>query len=95
MVTDWLALTLAVVTVNVALVAPAGTVTLAGTVATLVLPLLNDTTAPPLGAAPLRVTVPCEVFPPTTVPGLRLTEDRVGPAAAGVTVSVAFFVVPL
>ena len=71
--------TLTVVTVKFALVAPEGTVTLEGTVATEVLPLVRETTVPPEGAAPLRVTVPCEVFPPTTVVGLRLNEERVGP----------------
>lgn len=43
--------------VNVALVLPAGTVTLAGTVAAGE-SSLSDTTAPPLGAGPLKVTVP-------------------------------------
>ena len=62
-----------------ALVAPEGTVTLEGTVATAVLPLVNETTVPPDGAPLLRVTVPSEVFPPTTLAGLRLTEDRAGP----------------
>ncbi len=62
-----------------ALVAPDGTVTLEGTVATEVLPLLRETTMPPEGAAPLRVTVPWEVFPPTTLVGLRLTDESVGP----------------
>ena len=42
---------------KVALVAPAGTVTLAGTIANELL-LLNPTTTPPDGAAALRVTVP-------------------------------------
>ena len=84
--------TLLVVTVKVALVAPAATVTLAGTVATAVLLLDSVTTAPPLGAAPLRVTVPCEELPPVTLVGFSVSEDRV---TAGETVSVAVLVAPL
>ena len=66
-----------VVTVKKPLVAPAGTVTLAGTLATAVLLLDSVTTAPPLGAAPLSVTVPCEELPPTTLAGLRVREDTI------------------
>ena len=81
-----------VVAVNDALVLPAGTVTDAGTVT---YDELSDsvTTAPPVGAAPVSVTVPCEGLPPVTLAGLKLTELRV--AAAGVTVSVAVRVTPL
>lgn len=49
---------LLVLAVKVALVWPLATVTLAGTVATLVLLLESVTTTPPEGAAPESVTVP-------------------------------------
>jgi hypothetical protein len=85
------ALTVVVVTVNVALVAPAATVTLAGTVAAAVLLLESDTSAPPLGAADVKVTVPVEPFPPTTLEGLTATDDNVAAegAACGVKLRVA------
>jgi hypothetical protein len=80
--------TIDVFTVKVALVAPAGTVTVGGTVATLVLLLERDTTAPPLGAGPLKVTVPVEdCTPPTTLVGFSVSEERVGRGGA-VTVRV-------
>ena len=62
---------------KVAVVPPAGTVTLDGTVATPVLLLDSDTTAPPLGAGPLSVTVPVEELPPVTVDGFKVSESRV------------------
>ena len=92
------AVTALVVMVNVALVAPAATVTLAGSVATAGLLLDNVTTAPPVGAALVSVTVPCEDPPPVTLVGLTLTLCRLaggGAAAGGVTVTVAVLVVPL
>jgi hypothetical protein len=72
--------TAAVVTVNVAVVNPAATVTLGGVVAEL---LLSDnmTVTPPLGAGALSVTVPIELVPPVTVVGFSTTDDRVGPPA--------------
>ena len=76
--------TATVVTVNVALVAPAATVTLVGTVATDVLLLLSVTTAPPVGAALLNVTVPVEELPPVTLVGFRLTPERAAPGAVTV-----------
>jgi hypothetical protein len=60
--------------VNVALVCPAATVTLAGTVATPVLLLASVMRAPPEGAGPLSVTVPCEVLPPLTLVGFSENE---------------------
>jgi len=74
-----------VLTVKFALLFPAGTVMLDGTVATDVLLLESVTIAPPEGAAAVRVTVPVELFPPLTVVGLRVREESVT-ADAGVTV---------
>ena len=72
-----------VVTVKVAEFAPAETVTEDGTVAS---ELLDDrlTAAPPLGALPVRVTVPVNCVPPTIVEGASVTDEGIG----GVTVSV-------
>ena len=72
-----------VFTVNDAAVVPALIVTLAGTLATTELPLVNETAAPPLGAAAVRVTVPLEVLPPVTDVGLSENEDKVAGAVAG------------
>jgi len=64
-------------TMKFALVAPAPTFTLPGTAATEVSLLESATTAPPAGAAALRVTVPVETVPPVTLVGSRLKEERV------------------
>ena len=80
-----------VVTVKVTDVAPAGTVTLAGTVAMLVLALIRVTRTPPAGAGPLSVTVPVEVPPPLTVLGLRVS----WPIPGGRTDKVALLLDPL
>jgi hypothetical protein len=69
--------TLCVLTVKLALVWPADTVTLDGTVAADVLLLVRVTVAPPEGAAALRVTVPVELFPPLTLVGFKVSEERV------------------
>ena len=85
------AVTTLVVTVKVALVAPLGIVRLAGTVAAPVLLLEREMTAAPLGAGPLKVTVPVEVPAPATLLGFSVSEVRVAPEmGVGVTVSVAF-----
>ena len=73
-----------VLIVNVAVVEPAATVTLAGTVA-FVLFDCNATTAPPAPAGPERVTVPVDGVPLGTEVGLTVTLVSV----AGVTVRVA------
>ena len=72
------AVTALVLTVNVALLAPAATITLAGTVAAAVLALERETAAPPLGAGPLSVTVPVEGDPPVTLIGFSAIEESVG-----------------
>src|SRR2546426_1222142 len=90
MVAEVDAATALVVTVNVTLVAPTGTVTLAGTVAAELL-LDSVTCAPPAGAGPFSVTVPVEFPPPVTVVGFSASERR----AAGFTVRVAGRVTPL
>jgi len=85
--------TVDVFTVNVALLVPAATVTLEGTLATPVLLLESMTWAPPAGAGPLRVTVPVDELPPVTLGGLSVSEERVG-SDEGVTVSEAVWVTP-
>src|SRR6266481_4516662 len=92
MVTGVDVVTALVLTVNVALLAPAATVTVAGTVAVDVLLLERETTAPPVGAGPLSVTVPVEGDPPVTLVGFSVSEERV--RAGGSTVSEAVLVAP-
>jgi hypothetical protein len=82
-------LTLLVETVKVALWPPAGTVTLAGTVATPLLLLASVTTVPPAGASSVSITVPCEVLPPLTEIGLSAKEAMVTGEGGGFTLSVA------
>jgi hypothetical protein len=62
---------------NVALVDPAGTRTLAATVAGSV--AVSAAFAPPVGAAALTVTVPVTVCPPTTLDALNETADTLAP----------------
>ena len=82
-----LAVSAGAVTVKGADVAPAGTVTLA------VMPLPRDgdalsvTTAPPLGAAPVRCTA-AEIDPPlATVARFRVMDERVIGAGGGIGVA--------
>src|SRR5437016_1386277 len=73
-----------VVTVKVALVVPAGTVTLppSGTEATVGLLLEREMTAPPSGAGPLSVTVPVEGVAPATLIGFTAREARLSVPSA-------------
>jgi hypothetical protein len=90
------AATALVLTVNVAVVAPAAAVTLDGTAAAAVLLLESATVAPPAGAGPLNVTVPVEGVPPMTLVGFSVSDERVGGGGgADVTVSEADRVAPL
>ena len=76
------AATVLVLTEKVVLVAPAGTVTLEGTLATVVLLLESVTCAPPDGAGPLNATVPVDEFPPVTLAGFSDIEaSEVGAGA--------------
>ena len=78
-----------VLMVKFALVDPAGTVTLAGTVAAPVLLLCSVTTMPPPGAAAESVAVPWDVAPPCTEVGFTETDESDTVGAAAVTVRVA------
>jgi hypothetical protein len=60
---------------NATEVAPAATVTVVGTVAAALLLLERVTTAPPTGAAPLRVTVPVDPDPPVTLVGFDVKDE--------------------
>lgn len=78
--------TVLVVIANVALCEPAGTVTVAGTVAAL--PLRDRLTTAPLPVAvALSVTVPVEPFPPVTLAGLTATDESVGAPGDAVTIN--------
>jgi hypothetical protein len=74
-----------VVMVKLALLEPAGTVTLVGTVVALE-SSESDTTAPLFGAGALRVTVPVEERPAATLVGLTEAAERDGAGAGRVTV---------
>src|SRR5213593_3265857 len=88
MLADVEAATEVVVTVKVALVAPAGTMILTGTVAAVELHA-SETVPPPLSAGALKVTVPVDAVPPTTLVGFKDTVERTGPGGGGVSVRMA------
>ena len=83
------AATALVVMLNVALAAPAATVTLAGTDAAGLL-LESATCAPPAGAGPFSVTVPEAGLPPVRLAGLIASDE----ITAGNTVREAPCVAP-
>lgn len=85
-------LTVPVVTVNVAEVDPCGIVTLEGTLAAAVLELLRETTAPPLPAAAVSVTVPVPVCPLVMVTGA--TETLLSAPGSGLIVTPKVLFVP-
>lgn len=89
MVSEVLVPTPVVVTVKVAVVAPAATVTVVGGFADGPLEA-KPTVRPPVGAGPLIVTVPVEEAPPRTEVGLTDTAVAIG----ALTVSVAVAGVP-
>ncbi len=76
-----------VLTAKVAAVAPAAIVTLAGVVATAELSLDRLTTAPPVGAGPLNISVPVDGVPPVTAVGFKFRDETV--TTGGLTVSAA------
>jgi hypothetical protein len=84
-------LTVPAVTVNVAEVEPAGTVTLEGTLAAVLLELASDTTTPPVPAASVRLTVPVPDWPLPIVPGFT---DMLLKATGGLTVTANVALVP-
>ena len=71
-----------VLTLKLALLAPAATVTLVGTLATAVLLLESVTTAPPEGAAAVKVADPVAAVGPTTLLGFTDTADKLAAAVA-------------
>jgi hypothetical protein len=76
-----------VLIVKVAVLLPAGTVTLEGTLAAALL-LESATCAPAPGAGPLSVTVPVDDCAPVTLLGFNVTEVADGRRGTGVTGSV-------
>jgi hypothetical protein len=81
-----LTITDVVETEKLAEVAPPKTMTFPGTVATAVLLLPRVTVVPALGAGPVKVTVPVELFPPETLVGDKINDDTVGAKTVRVAV---------
>jgi len=87
MVTEVVETTGCVVTLNAAVVLPAGTRTDAGAIAKALL-LDNDTDTPPAGAALLRETVPIMGVPPAALVGFTAIDESETGATATVSTDV-------
>lgn len=72
-----LAMLAAAVALNVAVVAPAPTVTDAGTVSETLL-LAGEIAIPPAGAATFSAAEQVEIWPPLKLPGAQVSEERAG-----------------
>ncbi len=95
MVTDVLVPTANVVTVKLAEVCPAGTLTTPGTTTTDELLVASVTEIPPAGAGELKNTVPVAFVPPATLVGLIVIDCRSGGAfGSGVTVTKIDLITP-
>src|SRR6266542_2484605 len=84
MITGVEAVTALLVIGKVAVVSPARTPTLEGTVTAVGSLLVSVTIAPPVGAAAVSVTVPVAVAPPTTLIGFTASDATTGPVVGGV-----------
>ena len=82
-----------VVTVKLADVWPAGTLTMPGTCAADELPVASVTEIPPEGEGELKKTVPVALVPPATLAGLIVTDCSNG-GAFGATLTKIDFVAP-
>ena len=92
-VTDVAVVTAVVAIGKFAVSAPAATVTLAGTLATVAL-LLDSVTTAALAGAAVKVTVPVLALPPVTLVGLTVNKDKLDAAGGGLTVNTAVRVTP-
>src|SRR4051812_44152072 len=83
------AVTVVVATLNVAVVAPAATVTEGGTRVAAGVLLASIPTAPPAGAAALSETVPVLFAPPVRLPGFSVIEASATEVVSRVVLAVA------
>src|SRR4051794_28351246 len=93
-VTGVLAVTGDVVTVKLAWLWPAGTVTIGGGCATERVPGARVTDRPPPGAAELRFTLPVALLPPVTLDGVMAKDSSDGAVGAAARLMNADLVTP-